>query len=56
MNGNAGKDNKEVGSYAPAYNERPHSPENYAISMNAPEKANIKDEDREPDQSKSCIV
>ena len=56
MNGNAGKDSKEVGSYAPAYYERPHSPENYAICMNAPEEANIKEEHREPDQSKSRIV
>ena len=56
MKGNAGKDSKEVGSYAPAYYERSHSPEDYTISMNAPEEANIKEEDRELDQSQSCIV
>ena len=56
MNGSAGKNSQEVGSYAPAHYERPHSPEYYAICMNAPEEANIEEEDREPDQSKSCIV
>ena len=56
MDGNAGKDGEDVGSYAPAYYERPHCPENYAICMNTPEEANIKEKDREPDQSESCIV
>lgn len=56
VDGNARKDSNDVDTYAPAYDEWPHIPENHAMCINTPEGANIEKEHREPDHSKACIV